>query len=226
MLGKHVNVRADARKMAALSVVWGAVAGVAYLGLVKRGVDFIEAATGWAGPSTSFDSGLTTIDPVQAGHAHTALYTVAIAALPIAILVIIGLGIVARVRPSATLLTGLLIPAALLGLVGVMLLFLDVVVTVKNRNDFLLALGTIVVIAVLLRLQRFIRRFFRRNPAVVSLVVGVLVLAYIFLTNGSTNITAIVLTDIDIWLALAAFAIVLYSSIVLVRLGRALRHGR
>jgi hypothetical protein len=46
------------------------------------------------------------------------------------------------------------------------------------------------------------------------------------LTNGSTNISAIVLSDVDIWLALAAFAIVLYSAIVLVRLGRMLRRGR
>ncbi|MGH2517258.1 MAG: hypothetical protein ACRDHP_16535 [Ktedonobacterales bacterium] len=226
MHSKHPNVRADAHKMAVLSVVWGVVAGVAYLGLVKRGVNLIEATTGWAGPSTSFDSGLTTIDPVQAGHAHTAVYTVAIAALPIAIVVILVLGIFARVRPSAAVLSGLLIPAALLGLVGVILLFLDVVVTVKNRNDFLLALGTLVAIAVLLRLQRFVRHFFRRNPALVSVLVGVVVLAYIFLTNGTTNITTIVLTDLDIWLALAAFAIVLYSSFVLVRLARALRRGR
>jgi hypothetical protein len=35
-----------------------------------------------------------------------------------------------------------------------------------------------------------------------------------------------VLSDVDIWLALAAFAIVFYSAVVLVRLGRMLRHGR
>jgi xanthine/uracil permease len=130
------------------------------------------------------------------------------------------------VRPTTTVASGLLIPAALLGLLGVVLLFLDVVATVKNRDDFLLALGTLVVIAVLLRLQRSLRHFYRRSPALVSLLVGVLVLAYIFLTNGSTNISAIVLSDVDIWLALVAFAIVLYSAIVLVRLGRMLRRGR
>ena len=53
MRGKHVNALADARQMAVLSIVWGAVAGVAYLGLVKRAVDLIKAATGLAGPSTS-----------------------------------------------------------------------------------------------------------------------------------------------------------------------------
>jgi hypothetical protein len=226
MRGKHVNALADAHQMAVLSIVWGAVAGVAYLGLVKRAVDLIKAATGWAGPSTSFDSGLLTIDPAQAGQTHSTVYIVAIAALPLAILAIIGLGLVARVRPTTTVASGLLIPAALLGLLGVVLLFLDVVATVKNRDDFLLALGTLVVIAVLLRLQRSLRHLYRRSPALVSLLVGVLVLAYTFLTNGSTNISAIVLSDVDIWLALAAFAIVLYSAIVLVRLGRMLRRGR
>ncbi len=149
MRGKHVNALADARQMAVLTIVWGAVAGVAYLGLVKRAVDLIKAATGWAGPSTSFDSGLLTIDPAQAGQTHSTVYIVAIAALPLAILAIIGLGLVVRVRPTTTVASGLLIPAALLGLVAVALLFLDVVATVKNRDDFLLALGTLVVIAVL-----------------------------------------------------------------------------
>jgi hypothetical protein len=226
MHGKHINIRADAHKMASLSVVWGAIAGVAYLGLVKRVVDLIEAATGWAGPSTSFDSGLLSIDPARVGQSHTSAYTIAIAALPVAILVIIGLGLVARLRPTTTALSGLLIPAALVGLAGAVLLFLDVVVTVKNRNDFLLALGTLVAIAILLRLQRFVRRFYRRNPAFVSLLVGAVLIAYIFITNGTTNISTIVLSDIDIWLALAAFTIVLYSGIVLVRLGRALGRGR
>jgi len=226
MHGKQLQVRADAHKLAVLALVWGLVAGVAYLGLIKHVVDVIMAATGWAGPSTGFDSGLIAIDPGQAadaGHVHTALYTAAIAALPIAILVIIGLGIVARVRPSVTLLTGLLIPAALLGVVGTLLLFLDVVATVKNRNDFLLALGTLVVIAVLLRLQRFVRHFYRRNPAVVSVIVGLVVLIYIFVTNGTTNLSTIVLSDIDIWLALTAFTIALYCGVVLVRRGHALR---
>lgn len=226
MHGKHLQIRADARKMAVLALVWGLVAGVAYFGLIKHVVQLIMAATGWAGPSISFDSGLITIDPGQAGqvgHTHTALYTTAIAALPIAILVIVGLGIVARVRPTATLLTGLLIPAALLGLVGTLLLFVDVVATVKNRNDFLLALGTVVVIALLLRLQRFVRHFYRRSPAVVSVIVGLVLLSYIFVTNGTTNISTIVLTDIDIWLALAAFTIALYCGIILVRRGYSLR---
>lgn len=228
MHGKHVQIRADAHKIALLALVWGLVAGVAYLGLIKHAVDVIIAATGWAGPSTRFDSGLIALDPGQAaqvGHTHTPLYTTAIAALPIAILVIVGLAIVARVRPSATLLTGLLIPAALLGMVGALLFFLDVVATVKNRNDFLLALGTLVAIAVLLRLQRLVRHFYRRNPAVVSVIVGLVLLIYIFVTNGTTSISTIVLSDIDVWLALAAFTIALYCGVVLFRLGHALRRA-
>lgn len=228
MHGKHVQIRSDAHKLAILALVWGVAAGVAYLGLIKRLVALIMAATGWAGPSTPFDSGLLTIDPGQAGqvgHTHTPLYTTAIAALPIAIVVIVGLAILARVRPSATPLTGLLIPAALLGLVGTLLLFLNVVATVKNRNEFLLALGTLVAIALLLRLQRFVRHFYRRSPAVVSVIVGVVLLIYIFVTNGTTNLSTIVLSDIDIWLALAAFTIALYCGVALVRRGHVLRRA-
>lgn len=220
---QNINPRAEATKVAALGVAWGVVAGIAYLGLLKRMIDVIKSATGWAGPGGGFDGGLIAIDPARAGQPHTSLYIIAISALPIAILAVIGLGIAAGIRPKTFVLSGLLIAAALLGLLGVVLLFLDVVATVANGSAFLLALATIVIVSILLRLQRSVRHFYRRNPALVSLIIGVVVIAYIFITNGATSISGIILSDIDIWLALIAFAIALYSGIALARLGRWIR---
>jgi hypothetical protein len=119
----------------------------------------------------------------------------------------------------------LLIAAAVLGLAGTALLFFNRVVKDEKPAEILAALGTIVAIPVLLRVQRFVRRFYQRVPAFASLLVGALLLAYLFLTNG-TSISAIIMRDVDIYLALGAFTMVLYSGITLVRRGQQLRRGR
>ncbi len=104
------------------------------------------------------------------------------------------------------------------------MLFLGLVATDKNGNQFVVALATIVLIAVLIRLQRFIRRFYQRAPAAASLILAALIVAYLILGSG-TNITSIVLVQMDIWLALIAFAIALYGGIVQIRAGQRLRRG-
>src|SRR5262245_52685539 len=81
MPGKQSSSKVGASKLATLSIAWGAVAGVAYLGLLSNGVDLIKKATGWAGPG-AFDEGLRTFGAAQAGQASTSLGTVAITALP------------------------------------------------------------------------------------------------------------------------------------------------
>jgi hypothetical protein len=226
MPGKQGNPKADAVKMAALAIVWGAVAGVAYLGLISKVIDLIKKSTGWVGPGAPYDTGLIAIDPAQiTGHGHSQLYIIAISAIPFAIVAAIALGVVAWVRPALVPISGLLIPAGLIGIVGVGLVFINVVVNVKNRNDFLVALGTLVGLSIVLRLQHYIRRFHQSTPAVASLLVAVLVVAYIFLTNG-TSLTAIILTDLDIYLALVAFAVVAYSGYRLVRSGRRLQRAK
>jgi hypothetical protein len=225
MFNRKVDARAEAVKRASLSIVWGAIAGVAYLGLIKRAVDLIATSTPWAGLSVGLDSGLIATGTGALGAKYGPLATTAVAALPIAIVAVIALGIAARVRPGAAAFAGLLLAAALLGLAGVSLLFLAVVVNVKNGTEFVVALVTIVAVSILLRLQRFVRRFYRRSPAGASLLFAVATLAYLILGNGA-NISSIILSQVDIWLSLVAFGIVLYASITLLRLGQLLRRGR
>jgi len=218
MPGKQSGSRISASKLATLSITWGAVAGVAYLGLLKTAVDFIEKQTQWAGPG-AFDEGLRTFGSAQSGQASTSLGTVAITALPFAIIAVLGIGLATRLRPTMPALPPLLIAAAVLGLAGTALLFINRVVNVEKPVEIIAALGTIVAIPVLLRVQRFVRRFYQRVPAFASLLVGALLLAYLFLTNG-TSVSAIIMREVDIYLALGAFTMVLYSGITLVRRGR------
>lgn len=65
----------------------------------------------------------------------------------------------------------------------------------------------------------------KQRKRVASVIVGVVLLIYLFVTNGTTNLSTIVLSDIDIWLALAAFTIALSCGVGLVRRGHALRRA-
>lgn len=218
MAGKDMDPKVEAKKMAALSIVWGAVAAVAYLGLVARAIDLIKAATGWVGPS-DITQGILKIHTAPHAISTTDLYgtlfAISVPAIPAAIVAVIALGIAGRIKANVAL-GGGLVAGAVVGLLGSLALFVAVVNTKSNLNDFLLSLATIVLVTVLVRLQKQLRHAFKQNPAVASIFLSVVVLAYIFLSNG-TSITAIILRQVDIWLALIAFAITLYAGIHYIR---------
>jgi len=128
---------------------------------------------------------------------------------------------IARVREALPELTGNPI-AAILGLIGALLLFLAQVATRERGTEFIVAPVTIIIVALLLRLQRFVRRFYSRSPAFATLFFGVFTVVYLILANG-VNISSIVLSQIDVWLALISFAIVLYAGFNLANAARKAR---
>ena len=224
-----VDPRREVVKRAMLCVAWGVVAGVAYFGLIGKGVSAIAKATGLIGQGETIDSGLINLTTAAGGVSVPAsLHTLAVTALailPIAIIATIVLGILLRVRPRQGILAALLIIAAVLGLLGSLVFFLRVVATASNGKDFVIALITGVVVSILLRLQRTIRQSYQQNPALVTLLVALLTLVYLVLANG-TSITAIFLADIDVWLALIGFAIVFYAGIRIARYRRMIPRGK
>ena len=215
---KPAQSKARAARMASLSIAWGLVAGVAYLGLIGTLIgQFKGVIPQWAPPA--IDPGIVNTPSAHASASLASLRTVAIAAIPFAIIAIIGLGIVLRLRPTMVAIAGLLIAAACLGLAGTVLVFITVVVdNADTRNGFLVALVTIIAVPVLLRLQRFIRRFYDRSPALVTLLFGALALAY-FIFSNNASISSIVLGQLNDWLALIAFGIALYAGLAAVRHG-------
>ena len=229
MRTRHPDARREVTKRATLCLVWGIVAGVAYLGLIGRGVSLIAKATGLIGSGESIDSGLISLTSSSGGvpvpSSLHALAIVALAALPIAIIATIVLAILLRISPRQGVFVALLIAAAVLGLVGALVLFLHVVATVNNGKGFIVAFLTGIVISLLLRLQQSVRHSYQRNPALVTLLVALLIIVYLVLSNG-TNITAIVLADVDVWLALVAFAVTLCAGIGIARFRRMIPHGK
>jgi hypothetical protein len=207
--------------MASLLIAWGLVALLAYLGGVRRFVDFIVAAKLWPAPGVDIDNGLLHPNLGNFGGTYSPLITATVIALPFAIGAIILFGMILRARPGITILATLSIVASVIGLAGSAFLFLATVANQKNGQQFLTALLTIVLVFVLVRLQRFVRRFYQRSPAFATLTFGLLAIVFIILSNG-TSITAIILSQIDYWLALVAFAITLYASANLTRHSRRL----
>lgn len=220
----QTDPRVDAAKTASLTIAWGIAAGVAYLGLIYQAVQLIVKATNGDWQGVPIDKGIISYGSVfkQFSTTYATLVGYVIAAIPIAILATIVLGIITRARPRLTFTAGLLIASAILGLAGSLMLFVAIVANLKNGIQFVVALATIVIVSILLRVQRGVRRFFRRSPAIASLLFAGLTIFYLILSNGA-NISGLVLQQADIWLSLLAFAIVFYCGVSLVRIGRRLR---
>lgn len=219
MAGKSVDAKTRVERMASLSVAWGLLAGVAYFGLIKRAVAYAKANSAW--PGFAVDGGLTTINAGHVASNYQTLTHLALIALPIAAGAVIALGIAARVRPTMSLFAVLGLIAAVLGLASAGMIFVAEVVNAQNGTETAIAVATIVLVGVLLRLQRFIRHFYRRTPAFTSLLFVAVTLAYLILSDG-TNLSTIILSQVHVWLALIAFLIVLFATIGQVRAGRRL----
>jgi hypothetical protein len=100
-----------------------------------------------------------------------------------------------------------------------------VVLTSRNTTEVIVALLTIVVVGVLVRVQKLVRRFYRYSPGVASLVLAALTLAYLILSSGA-SVSAILLQQVDTWLALLAFLLALYAGVIGMRASRRLSMGK
>ncbi|HEX5548531.1 MAG TPA: hypothetical protein VFX24_14065 [Ktedonobacterales bacterium] len=221
---QQTDPRVDASRRASLAIAWGVAAAVAYLGLIYQAVQLIVNATNGQWSGGNIDQGIVHAGTTfkQFGETYAQLATIVVAALPIFIVATIVLGIVARVRPRLTFIAPLLIACGVLGLAASLLLVVALVANPKNGIQFAIALITIVIVSVLLRLQRGIRRFFRRSPALASLLFAAVTVFYLIISN-SANISSLMLEQVDVWLSLLAFAIVAYCGVTLVRIGQRLR---
>ncbi|GEM_PF-893701 len=244
MFGKKApppDPRLQASKMSALSWAWGVVAGVAYLGLIYQFLSLLAGiVNGAAGaPSSSpvwtppsIDHGLVSI---IAGGANVGVFKltgvyatvaqVSVIALPFAILAVIGLGIASHPLQTQIGVHGLLIAASIVGLVASLVLFIANVATLNNGVQFAVAIATVVLVWILVRLQRLVRRFYDRAPAIATIVLALATIIYLIFSNG-VNFQSIILTQIDVWLSIVAFAIALYSAVNLARHGRAISRNR
>ena len=213
MAGKS-DAKARAVQMASLSVGWAVLGGVAYLGLIYDGLVLAgKQIPQFANP---VDKGLLGLKPTDFTSAYQSLANAALIVVPIAVVAVLVLAIAARLRPGVSVLAWLTLAAALLGLVSTGFVFLGTVIRPTKELQFGVAAATIVVIAVLVRLGRFVRRFYQRAPGLTSILFAIVTVADLVLANQA-NITSLILSDVDAWMALLAFVIASYAGFRLVR---------
>jgi hypothetical protein len=217
MAGKSSDAKTQVARMASLSVAWGILAAIAYLGLIKIAVSYIVSQTPW--PGFAVDNGIVATNVAHIAGPYRSLVTAALIVIPTAIVAVIALGIAGRIKPTMQPLAIGGLAAALLGLAGTAALFVAEVATIQNGVQLLIALATVILVAVLVRLQKVIRRFYQRTPAASTLLFGMVTLSYLVLSNG-TSLASIILSQVHVWLATIAFVIACYAAISQVRASR------
>jgi hypothetical protein len=208
-----------------LSVAWGIIAGVAYLGLINAAIVALAKFAPQAIQPGQVDTGIAHAQAGQFAGGLAPFAPLVIYGIPVAAVVVTGLGIAARFKPAIPWLALGQIVAAVLGLFAALVLFLAVVLTSRNTTEVIVALLTIVVVGVLVRVQKLVRRFYRYSPGVASLVLAALTLAYLILSSGA-SVSAILLQQVDTWLALLAFLLALYAGVIGMRASRRLSMGK
>src|SRR5690348_11063814 len=76
MAGKSIDAKTQVMRMASLSVSWGILAGIAYLGLIKVAVDYATSQTPW--PGFAVDSGIIAINPAHVASTYQGLTSAAL----------------------------------------------------------------------------------------------------------------------------------------------------
>jgi hypothetical protein len=213
MAGKS-DAKARAVQMASLSVGWAVLAGIAYLGLINDALVLVGKQIPQF--SNPVDKGLLALKPTDFTSTFQSLANTALIVVPIAVVAVLVLGIAARLRPGLALLAWLSLAASLLGLVSAGVIYLGTVIRPATELQFAVAVATIVVIAVLVRLGKFVRRFYQRAPGPTSILFAAVTIADLVLAN-QTNVTSLILSNVDAWMALLAFVIATYAGIRLVR---------
>ena len=220
----------DAAKFSTLSLVWSLIAIGAYIALPwvldytnKNSIGF----TGWQYTAEVAQKGAGVLKGVaitSLGDPKTLALFIMTLLIPVALVAVFVTSLVIRGHMLSLGVVRLYIISGIVGLIATLTLFIPYVASdPQNQKKFAFAAGVVITSGIIARLQSQLRNLFKRNPAIAS--IGLLAISYaaIWLADQAT-ITSIVLTQIGIWLSLAAFAIVLYSGLTLRR--EAIRAGR
>ncbi len=162
----------------------------------------------------------------SSGDPLSLLFLLLVIFIPIAALTNIILGFIAATRSAARPVTNLNIAAAIVGIAGTVIMFIPFVAqNPDNQHKFLFAAVIVVATSVISRVQKQLRKFFQDHPTVASL--GLLVIGYaaVWLADQIT-FTAIILTQVGVWLALIAFVVALYATYRTRREAWAVRKGK
>ncbi len=228
MLQRSSQYSSDAKKFASLSLVWALVAVAAYAALpwvwsknaTVSGALPTGGLTGWEFTAALAQKGLGAIQGAQStslSDPRTLTFFVLIMLIPVALLLALVTSVLIRGHVLSLTVMRLYILAGIIGLVATLAFFIPYVFSnPTNQKNFEFSFLVVVATSIVARLQKWLRNLFQNNPAVAS--IGLLAVSWgtLWLANQGT-ITQVILQQIGIWLALAAFGIVLWSGLKLRR---------
>lgn len=243
----HPKVPQGVAKFASMNIAWGILALASYLVLpwvqnapsdttqgfcyalaFLQNVNNKNTTTGFcytihvAQHGLQFGSGYA----ASSGDPVSLLFLLLVLLIPIAAITVIVLGFIARTRNATKVNTNLNIAAAIVGIVGTILMFIPLVAEqTDTQQKFLFAAAIVVATTIVSRIQKQLRNLFQDHPTIAS--IGLLVVAYLALyLAGQITFEQIIVTQIGVWLGLIAFVISLYAAYRTRREAWAARKGK
>jgi hypothetical protein len=211
----------DVAKFAVFTIVWGIVAVASFVALPWVVDKTGQTATGGNIALSLFGTGPKNVTNLT--QQFTSVLAI-ILAIPIAGLVLIVLGIVARVRVPSNGQIALQAIVAVIGLLATIFWFIpNVIVNPDDQHKFIQAGIIVAATVVLTRLRQPVMNFFSDNPTIASVLTLALAYAAFWLANQA-NFTSVVLTQLGLWLTLAAFGLEITGAWRLNRSARKVRH--
>ncbi len=212
----------DVAKYAIFTIIWAIVALAAFAALpwVVNNGNTSDQVTGGQIALSVFSSDFKVLN---AQHSLPSATYAVIFLVPLMGLIILVLGIMARIRVPSPRANGFQIFLGAVGILSTLFWFVpNVLINKGDQNKFIQAAIIVAIAGLITRLRKPIMNFFSNNPTIASvLTVGLLYLTF-WLGNQAT-LFSIVLTQAGLWLTLTAFGLTMYGGY---RLGRTSRKAR
>jgi hypothetical protein len=215
----------EVAKYASLGLVWGVIALLAFILLPwlhdgTHGFTYVGTVAQHGVGAIKGNPQGSLADPVSF------LFFLLIVLIPVASIVVIVTSLIARIRPPSRALLNGTIAAAIVGIAGTLVMFVpNVANNPEDQKKFAFAAGVVVLTGVLSRIQKQLRSLFSDHPTVASLLLLIVVYAFIFSENYAT-FTSIIFSQSGIWLSLVAFLIATFGGYSMIREMRRARRGK
>ena len=231
MRSKGTSLTKEVAQLASLSIVWAAIALVAFF--LPLQPDTLQANSNAIAKGQAVCQNATPLllPHIPACGQHIAFLTnvvgtnLVLLPIPIAALIVLVVAIIARARRPSSAVIAIFLFVAAIGAVCAALVFISTLGQHQAINSFIAAAEVIVISAVIGRLQRPIRQAFTDHPALSSL--GTVIVVYLtFVLAQAITFTQILLDEANIWILAIAFGLLIYSGINMLNRVRVLDRGR
>jgi len=218
----------DVARYASLSIVWGLIAGGAFLFLPWVITNFKTNATenGSQYAQSVFKTVQTNAQADLGKDPLSLILLILVLLIPVVIVATIVTGLITRIRLPTQSFARFHTALGFVGLAGTLAMFVPyILLNDTSQSRFERAALVIVVTGILARLQKPIQNRFQQAPAIISILLLAGAYGSIYLADQA-SLTTLVLTQLGLWITLASFGIIIYSGFNIQRHTRRANKGR